>query len=369
VSTRTIGDGRYRVERVLGHGGMATVYLAHDGELSRPVAIKVLAENVAADPELRERFQKEARLAARLSHPNVVTVFDTGRDDGPFIVMEYVDGSTVADEVKRRGRLEPSEVVDIGLQACAALEHAHGAGLVHRDVKPGNLLLRPDGTVKIVDFGIARATETTRMTLAGTVLGTAAYLAPEQAAGEEVTAATDLYGLGAVLYELLTGRPPYDFSSLGELAQKQREGAITPIRDLVPDVPDTLEAVVMRCLARNPSFRPHSAADLARELAAASPEPPTQPLPHGTGLVATDVATTRLPARPRPQRPRRRIVPAVLALLIAAAVIAIGVAITSNGDDGTPTQPAPRSVQPVPPGATPEEDARNLSDWLRENSR
>ncbi|HVH52010.1 MAG TPA: protein kinase, partial [Gaiellaceae bacterium] len=177
---------RYTVERKLGRGGMATVYLARDTVLDRPVALKVLAEHLADDDEFRERFLREARLAAKFVHPNVVQVYDADEDGrGPFIVMEYVDGHTLADELKRRGRLPPAEVVGIGIQVCAALEAAHEAGLVHRDIKPQNILLRPDGRVKIADFGIARSLEATRHTEIGTVLGTAAYLAPEQARGEE----------------------------------------------------------------------------------------------------------------------------------------------------------------------------------------
>src|SRR5689334_17683203 len=176
---------------------MATVYLAQDEELHRPVAVKVLAENLAGDAALRERFLREARLAARLSHPNVVSVYDAGEtEDGlPYIVMEYVPGTTLAE----LGRVPPHEGVELVLQACRGLAHAHAAGLVHRDVKPQNLLLRDDGTVKVADFGIARAAETTALTQIGTVLGTAAYLSPEQALGEEVTAAADVYSLGAVL--------------------------------------------------------------------------------------------------------------------------------------------------------------------------
>ena len=185
---------------------MATVELAHDAELDRPVALKRLAENLARDEDLRRRFLREARLAARLSHPNVVRVFDVGEDGGrPFIAMEYVEGGTLADLVARRGALPAAEVAKLGLQMCAGLAAAHDAGLVHRDVKPQNLLLGTDGLLKLGDFGIAVGHEGTRVTLVGTVLGTAGYLAPEQARGEQVTAAADIYAVGAVLYELLTG--------------------------------------------------------------------------------------------------------------------------------------------------------------------
>ncbi len=200
--SQTLAEGRYTIERELGHGGMAIVYLARDEELRRHVAIKVLAVHLAGDETFRARFLREARLAGRLSHPNVVQVYDAGETDGrPFIVMEYVPGRTLAD----CGKLPAERAAELALQACAGLQHAHDAGLIHRDMKPGNLLLREDDVLKIADFGIARAAESTRQTQAGSVLGTAAYLAPEQAAGQDVTSAADVYSLGAVLYELLTG--------------------------------------------------------------------------------------------------------------------------------------------------------------------
>lgn len=346
--TPTLAGGRYRIERELGRGGMATVYLAHDDELQRPVAIKLLAEHLARDEQFLARFLREARLASRLSHPNVVRVYDAGDDDGrPFIVMECVTGDSLADT-----RLLPAErVIELGVQACAGLQHAHDAGLVHRDVKPANLLVREDGALKIADFGIARAAESTRHTQVGTVLGTAAYLSPEQVAGADATPASDVYALGAVLYELLTGRPPYAFSSLADLAANQADGAIAPVRDLAPSVPRELEAAVMHALAHDPVFRPSSAAEFGQELAGSELEP-TRPVPRRRA-----VSTGR--------RARLWLVGAVLA---AAVAIALGLA-KLGGDGGSSPPPAPARVAPPARGATAGEQARNLARWLRTHSR
>jgi eukaryotic-like serine/threonine-protein kinase len=353
----TVG-GRYRIERPLGHGGMATVYLGHDTELERPVAIKLLAENLAGDEEFRRRFVREAKLAARLSDPNVVSIYDAGEDDGrPYIVMEHVDGETLADLLARRGRLPPDEARELAAQAASGLAHAHAAGLVHRDVKPQNLILRRDGTVKIADFGIARAAaETTSLTMAGTVLGTAAYLAPEQALGEKVTAAADVYSLGAVLYELLTGRPPFQFESLADLADQQQRMEITPVRELAPDVPPELEDVVMRCLARNPAYRPASAGEPARLLSGG--EEPTQPLHR----------TTAVQAPARPWLEDRRKLSLALAGVVALAAILLAVAFAGRGSHSSSPPPKPAAPSPVQPGASAQQQARNLSGWLKRYS-
>jgi serine/threonine protein kinase len=341
VSASSVGGGRYRLERPLGRGGMASVYLARDVELDRPVAVKLLAESLAGDTAFRRRFLREARLAARLSHPNVVAVYDAGDEGGgrPYIVMEYVDGTTL----EGRGPLPPGEAVALAVQACQGLAHAHAAGLVHRDVKPHNLLLRTDGALKVADFGIARAAEATALTQVGTVLGTAAYLAPEQAAGEEVTAAADVYSLGAVLYELLAGRPPYEPASLADLTDRPE---IRPVSELAPRVPRHVEDAVMRSLARNPAYRPASAGELARELG----DRPTAP--------------TRAAAA-APARLRSRwwlAVPAAAAI----AVLAVGVVLATSDDDRPPPRrPAPAAARPIPPGANAQEQARNVAAWLR----
>ena len=350
---------RYIDEETLGYGGMATVVLARDDQLGRQVAIKRLSAALTGDEVFRERFLREARMAGQLSHPNIVGVFDVGEDDDvPYIVMEYVEGETLADLMARKGPLDPDRAVDLVLQVCAGLEHAHAAGLVHRDIKPQNLLVRSDDTVKIADFGIARLTNATQLTQAGTVLGTAAYLAPEQALGEQVTGAADVYSLGAVLYELLAGNPPYVFETLGELTVKQREGPPPPITGVSPE----LQEVVLRCLRPEPAERPSSPAALARELAEASPEPPTVTLPAADATAATRVM----------ERPRRTVhvtwsqaaVAAVLGVAALAGGLAFGLA--RGGDD----PPAPPPAQPtradvLPRGETPAESARLLADWLR----
>jgi eukaryotic-like serine/threonine-protein kinase len=335
---------------------MAVVYLAEDRALQRAVAVKVLRQSAAQDYVQRKRFLREARLAARLSHPNIVRVYDVGEtDDGLFIVMEYVPGRTLADV----GKLPADEAVPLALQACAGLQHAHDAGLVHRDVKPANLLVGDD-VLKIADFGIARAAEATRLTELGTVLGTAAYLSPEQAAGEEVTAATDLYSLGAVLYELLTGRTPLEFGSLAEFAAKQRHGLIVPVRDVEPSVPEPLEAAVMRCLAREPRFRPKSAAELSHELAA-SIDHPTAMLPTERVESSTAQRSTRVGAR--------RLWPLLAgAISIAAAAAIVGIVRLTGGTEAS-APPRPRPVTPPARGATPQQEAQNLSAWLRRHSR
>lgn len=262
MSNPTVLGGRYELIDKLGSGGMSNVYRSKDRILERTVAVKVLAEHLSDDDRFVARFRREALAVAKLIHPNIVQVYDTGVDHGRhFIVMECVEGRSGAQILKSEGVLDPEIAVEIGVQACAGLEYAHRHGIIHRDVKPGNLMVvgGPVGggpmTCKLTDFGIARAAEQTRITQVGSVVGTAAYLAPEQVRGDEATSATDVYALGVVLYQFLTGRLPYEGSSLAELAvRQQNEKPLSP-RTYNNDVPETVSASVMRALEGDTRIR------------------------------------------------------------------------------------------------------------------
>jgi serine/threonine-protein kinase len=366
VSTETRVAGRYELVRPLGHGAMATVDLVRDVDLDRPVALKRLAENLARDEDLRQRFLREARLAARLSHPNVVRVFDVGEDGGrPFIAMEYVEGETLADLVARRGRLPVAEAATLGVQICAGLAAAHAAGLVHRDVKPQNLLLGTNGVLKLGDFGIAVGYEGTRLTIAGTVLGTAGYLASEQARGEDVTAAADIYAVGAVLYELLTGEPARTVDSLAELGSE--DGFQPPdLAARVPSAPPEFVEAVTACLSLRPEDRPASAAALARLLAPVASEAATLSLPPDPATRATEILAR--PAGRRRWWTTRRL--AAAAALVAAAVAGLVLAVALNSGGSTPPPSSkPHSVAPPAVGTNVAEQARNFVAWLQRHTR
>jgi serine/threonine protein kinase len=346
---------------------MATVDLARDVELDRPVALKRLAENLARDEDLQRRFLREARLAARLAHPNVVRVFDVGEDDGrPFIAMEYVEGETLAELVAQRAPLPAAEAARLGTQMCAGLAAAHAAGLVHRDVKPQNLLLSTDGVLKLGDFGIAAGHDGTRLTLAGTVLGTAGYLAPEQARGEEVTAAADIYAVGAVLYELLTGEPSRTAGSLAELGSEDGFGP-PDLAARVPSAPRELVAAVNACLSARPEDRPPSAAALARLLAPVASEAETLSLPPDPAQRATEILAR--PDRTRTWWAGRRL--AAIATLVVAAVAGLVAAVALSGGGGNASPPPGSTSQTVtPPATAPKvaDQARNLATWLEQHS-
>src|SRR6201987_907460 len=269
TSTTTIA-GRYRIESRLGVGGMSTVQLAFDQRLERYVAVKLLAEHLADDPAFVSRFRREALAAARLVHPNIVQVFDFGFDEHAhqhFIVMEHVPGHSCAELLRDHGRMEVDQAVDVVTQACRGLDYAHRNGVVHRDVKPGNLLVSDSDVVKLADFGIARAVDQSSITQAGSVLGTAAYLSPEQARGDEAGPQADLYSLGVVSYQLISGRLPYEASSLSELALKQQRESPIPLESLNPRVPIELADAVAMALAIDQESRPANAMLLAEAIA------------------------------------------------------------------------------------------------------
>jgi eukaryotic-like serine/threonine-protein kinase len=325
VTNGTTIVGRYRIEGRLGVGGMSTVQLAFDQRLERYVAIKLLAEHLADDPTFVSRFRREALSAARLVHPNIVQVFDFGFDESQrqhFIVMEHVSGHSCAELLRDHGPMEVDQAVDVITQSCRGLDYAHRNGVVHRDVKPGNLLVSDSDVVKLADFGIARAADQSSITQVGSVLGTAAYLAPEQARGEEAGPRADLYSLGVVSYQLLTGRLPYEANSLSELAIKQQREAPTPADELNPRVPPELADAVGLALSLDKEERPANAMLLAEAVAngARGIEPTgyetdtrrvggtaaTRVLSGGAPTAQTRVASrTGAPARARQLEPRR----------------------------------------------------------------
>jgi serine/threonine protein kinase len=319
TGTTTIA-GRYRIEGRLGVGGMSTVHLAFDSRLERYVALKLLAEHLADDPTFVSRFRREALAAARLVHPNIVQVFDFGFDSGHhqhFIVMEHVPGQSCAELLRDRGHLDVDLALDIVTQACRGLEYAHRHGVVHRDVKPGNLLVSEGEVVKLADFGIARAADQSSITQVGSVLGTAAYLSPEQARGDEAGPQADLYSLGVVTYQLISGRLPYEASSLSELALKQQREAPIPLDQLNQQVPHSLALAVGNALAIDQTERPGDALTLAQLLRdGAEGRAPAGAQP---GQFATNAATrfmepgeeataaTRVAPRPAPRTAQTRV--------------------------------------------------------------
>jgi serine/threonine protein kinase len=323
---------RYELEELVGRGGMSSVYRAKDLLLERTVAIKLLHEHYSRDDDYVERFRREARAAARLSHPNIVTVIDRGEDGGQqFIVFEYIDGQNLKQLVESKGRLPVRTALELGIEIGRALAFAHESGLVHRDVKPQNVLLG-NGEVKVTDFGIARSADVQHgLTQTGTVLGTSDYIAPEQASGQPVSVLSDVYSLGVVLYELLAGEPPYRGDNFLAVAMRHVNDPVPSVADARPDVPVRLDAALRRVMAKRPEERFPSMADFVDELEAVL---------GGLGEPDSDRTTIMpptTPASPRRQARRRRVSP-WLVLLVGLALIGAGLgtylALRDSGSGG-----------------------------------
>ncbi|HEX6207748.1 MAG TPA: protein kinase [Actinomycetota bacterium] len=352
----TVLADRYELEEPLGAGGMASVYRGTDRVLDRTVAVKVLDRSLGRDPEFVERFRREARAAAGLTHPGTVAVYDTGEDDGRrFIVMELIDGETLADLLAREAPLDPERVALLAADILEALAAAHDRGLVHRDVKPGNVLLTSEGEPKVADFGIARAATSETITVGSKVLGTAAYLSPEQARGRPVDARCDLYAMGCVLYEMLTGAPPFRGGSPVSVATKHIHEDPPP---LPSSVPPSLAAVVMQALEKDPDDRFPDARSMAAAIRGGAGG-------AGDTMVLEEEAleTEAVPAPPAPLR-RRWVLPALLGALLLAALIG-GLVLAFGRDDPTAASRGDRDRGAAAAGPSPAESPREEAEQLR----
>lgn len=351
MAGRAIAD-RYVLEQPLGGGAMSSVWLARDSELERNVAVKLLAP--AAD---RSRFEREARAVASLAHPNICQLYDYGEaEQGPYMVLEWLPGGTLEDRLAAGTPLPDDEVGRIAHEIASGLAYAHGRGLVHRDLKPANILFDAEGRAKIADFGIARIAGGESLTAAGTVLGTAAYISPEQAAGEPATPASDVYSFGAILYRMLTGRPPFVSDSALELVRMHQHDEPPPIESVRHGAPAALAAIAAAALAKDAAARPRDGAALASALAG-SVEPtsvlagPTT----ATALLGDAFAAPPTQVIPRPRPPRRRVIASPL-LLAALAVLLLGgvaaaVLLTRGGGSDAPAQTGNVKLPSVPAGA------------------
>jgi serine/threonine-protein kinase len=343
-------NGRFRLDEQVGSGGMSTVYRAFDETLQRTVAIKLMHRSLSGDPQQLERFRREARAAARLSHPHVVTVIDAGEDDGhPYIVFEFVDGETLKGRIKRSGPLPVVEAVAYAIEIGRALGAAHAERLVHRDVKPQNVLIDPDGRAKVTDFGIARSLEDGGLTATGRVLGTTDYVSPEQALGEDVTAESDVYSLGIVLYEMLTGDLPFKAESQVGVAMKHVQDPMPDVQLRRPEVSAALASIVERATSKQVENRYASVDDMVWELEQALA------IEAARAGELTGEATTVLQALPdetgemAPQRLRhpRRVL--VLSVLVAAVLVTAAVLLIANARRGGDEEPAVAAPpEPVP---------------------
>jgi len=363
----TLAD-RYELVEVVGRGGMGEVWAARDLRLDRDVAVKLLSPHMASQAGVRERFDAEARSAARLNHPNVIAVFDSGEHQGtPYLVMELLAGRTLADELDL-GPLDPERARSLGVEVLGALAASHQAGVLHRDIKPGNLLVAADGSTKVGDFGIAKSTEGLDLTSAGMIVGTAAYLAPERLAGHPATAQADLYALGVVLYEALSGQKPFRGDTPMSLLRAVEAHDAVPLSVARPDLDASLTATVDRAMAADPARRFASAADMAaalqgRRVAELRSAPATTPISPSTEVLSTPRAPSRQvdrrtfgqAAAARGSGLRRH--PATIVGAIIAAVVVLVIVLATRGGDppqapsaGTPPTTSLRS----PAGALPE---------------
>lgn len=260
-------NDRYQIIKTLGEGGMANVYLAHDTYLDRNVAVKVLRGDLANDEKFVRRFQREALSATSLSHPNIVEIYDVGEDDGQYyIVMEYVDGKTLKQVLKQRGHLSVTEVIDIMLQVTDGMAHAHDAYIIHRDIKPQNIMILSNGMIKITDFGVAIALNSTQLTQTNSVMGTVHYIPPEQANGKGSTIRSDIYSMGIMMYELLTGLLPYKGDNAVEIALKHLREPLPSVRKFDSSIPQSIENVIIKATAKNPKNRYKDAREMHDDL-------------------------------------------------------------------------------------------------------
>src|SRR3954447_7146979 len=333
VSAQMIGtvlSGRYRLEAKLGSGGMSTVYLARDETLDRSVAIKVMHREMSEQADQLQRFRREARAVAQLSHPNVVAVIDAGEDGGyPYIVLEYVEGETLKQRIDRLGRLPVDEAAAYGIEIGRGLAAAHAQRLIHRDVKPQNVLIDSDGRAKVTDFGIARSLESDGLTKTGRVLGTTDYVAPEQAMGQPVDARCDIYSLGILLYEMLAGEVPFKADTLVGVAMKHVNERMPDVQERRPEISSALAAVIERATAKEPKKRyPDMIALLADLEGALEVEVARSGTSHAEATNVLDA----VPSRRRLLTPRRASAAGVL-LVLAAVVAALLIAALTGSNE------------------------------------
>ena len=282
-------DNRYELQELIGGGGMADVYLARDNLLDRPVAVKILHQQFQSDAEFIDKFHREAQAAARLSHPNIVNIYDVGVEGTThYIVMEYVSGKTLKERIRMEGHLPTAEALQVAENIASALAHAHSTGLVHCDIKPHNILMMKDGTAKVADFGIARAVTESTMTYSGNVVGSVHYFSPEQAKGTMITPKSDVYSLGVVLYEMLTGQLPFNGETPVSIAMQHLQQEPRSVRELDPSIPPVVEAIVFRAMSKDPELRP-SSSELVTDIRQAE-----QMLAGGTMMSSHDPYATQV---------------------------------------------------------------------------